>query len=392
MNRSHFDQIIDNYAARFVELNIGDNNEVYKWEIAAEFRPMMNVALTADDTDFPAKLAAVVLLTKQTIDNGAELAFHALADYARNEPQAVRDALRRLLTPDGGDLEARTQRFTGFLNFCEFMRAKYYPDSWRYRAGMERNAGYEIKRLLLYDDNKGFALGENLRAPDPYVTWKVTEEQGRRSFDWGHYFTTERAAVKDFLKRAGDYEKENSVFLASEGPQPDSFKYYSTQRPIDIGTFPKGGGNDPIRFQNYDKRLPVEGGAFLAWGELEYGKQLTDDELFCYELRPSRDNPDVWRRMDALAQVVGPWEDMRQLPEGRRLTEWSAEADAYVPTAKATVEKLMECTENIRVRRALLTGDRQPSIRDQLKAAQREALEHQGPEAPKKKAPDRGER
>ena len=23
---------------------------------------------------------------------------------------------------------------------------------------MERNAGYEIKRLLLYDDNKGFAL------------------------------------------------------------------------------------------------------------------------------------------------------------------------------------------------------------------------------------------
>lgn len=83
---------------------------------------------------------------------------------------------------------------------------------------MERNAGYEIKRLLLYDDNKGFALGENLRAPDPYVTWKVTEEQGRRSFDWGHYFTTERAAVKDFLKRAGDYEKENSVFLASEGP------------------------------------------------------------------------------------------------------------------------------------------------------------------------------
>lgn len=137
---------------------------------------------------------------------------------------------------------------------------------------MERNAGYEIKRLLLYDDNTGFALGENLRAPDPYVTWKVTEEQGRRSFDWGHYFTTERAAVKDFLKRAADYEKDNSVSLVSEGPQPDSFKYYSTQRPIDIGTFPKGGGNDPIRFQNYDKRLPVEGGAFLAWGELEYGK------------------------------------------------------------------------------------------------------------------------
>ena len=57
--------------------------------------------------------------------------------------------------------------------------------------------------------------------------------------------------------------KRKLRFPASEGPQPDSFKYYSTQRPIDIGTFPKGGGNDPIRFQNYDKRLPVE--AARSW-------------------------------------------------------------------------------------------------------------------------------
>ena len=173
MNRSHFDQIIDNYAARFVELNIGDNNEVYKWEIAAEFRPMMNVALTADDTDFPAKLAAVVLLTKQTIDNGAELAFHALADYARNEPQAVRDALRRLLTPDGGDLEARTQRFTEFLNFCEFMRAKYYPDSWRYRAGIR----LPMMITGFYD-------------PDHYYMYKASQAQAYADCvefydDWG---------------------------------------------------------------------------------------------------------------------------------------------------------------------------------------------------------------
>mgnify|MGYP004516832413 FL=1 len=173
MNRSHFDQIIDNYAARFVELNTGDNNEVYKWEIAAEFRPMMDAALAADERDFPAKLAAVVLLTKQTIDNGAELAFHALADYARNEPQAVRDALRRLLTPDGGDLEARTQRFTEFLNFCEFMRAKYYPDSWRYRAGIR----LPMMITGFYD-------------PDHYYMYKASQAQAYADCvefydDWG---------------------------------------------------------------------------------------------------------------------------------------------------------------------------------------------------------------
>ena len=96
---------------------------------------------------------------------------------------------------------------------------------------MERNAGYEIKRLLLYDDNKGFALGENLRAPDPYVTWKVTEEQGRRSFDWGHYFTTERAAVKDFLKRAGDYEKENSIFHREQVKRKNDFIFRKQEAP-----------------------------------------------------------------------------------------------------------------------------------------------------------------
>lgn len=176
MNRSHFDQIIDNYAARFVELNTGDNNEVYKWEIAAEFRPMMDAALAADDTDFPAKLAAVVLLTKQTIDNGAELAFHALADYARRELQAareVRDALHRLLTPDGGDLEARTQRFAEFLNFCEFMRAKYYPDSWRYRAGIR----LPMMITGFYD-------------PDHYYMYKASQAQAYADCvefydDWG---------------------------------------------------------------------------------------------------------------------------------------------------------------------------------------------------------------
>ena len=173
MNRVHFDQIIDNYATRFVELNTGDNNEVYKWEIAAKFRPMMDAALAADDTDFPAKLAAVVLLTKQTIDNGAELAFHALADHARSVPQAVRDALRRLLTPDSGDLEARTQCFTEFLNFCESTRAKYYPDSWRYRASIR----LPMMITGFYD-------------PDHYYMYKASQAQAYADCvefydDWG---------------------------------------------------------------------------------------------------------------------------------------------------------------------------------------------------------------
>lgn len=173
MNRSHFDQIIDNYAARFAELNTGDNNEVYKWEIAAEFRPMMDAALAADDRDFPAKLTAAVLLTKQTIDNKNQLAFYALTDYAQSEPQAVREALCQLLTPDGGDPESRTQQFSEFLNFCESMRVKYYPDSWRYRASMR----LPMMITGFYD-------------PDHYYMYKASQAQAYADCvefydDWG---------------------------------------------------------------------------------------------------------------------------------------------------------------------------------------------------------------
>lgn len=65
------------------------------------------------------------------------------------------------------------------------------------------------------------------------------------------------------------------------------YKYYSTQRPVDIGTFPKPAGNAPDEIVNYDKRVSVEGGAFLAWGHLTYTKPLTEKQAADYELRPA---------------------------------------------------------------------------------------------------------
>lgn len=118
MNRANLEQIFGRYVKRFPELNTGGHDEVYKWEIAAQFRPMIDRALAADDTSFPKRLVDVVQLTKQTIDNRYELSFYALSDYAKREPTAVRQALRDLLEPDGGDLQVRNHRFTGFLIFA----------------------------------------------------------------------------------------------------------------------------------------------------------------------------------------------------------------------------------------------------------------------------------
>ena len=69
--------------------------------------------------------------------------------------------------------------------------------------------------------------------------------------------------------------------------QNGRYRYYSTQRPVDLGTFPKPADNKPVEIHNYDSRIPVENGTMLAWGYLEYAKPLTEKEARDYELKPA---------------------------------------------------------------------------------------------------------
>ena len=43
---------------------------------------------------------------------------------------------------------------------------------------MEINANYVIRRTILFDNKCGFVLGENPKAPNPYVTWQFNEQDG----------------------------------------------------------------------------------------------------------------------------------------------------------------------------------------------------------------------
>ena len=57
------------------------------------------------------------------------------------------------------------------------------------------------------------------------------------------------------------------------------YKYYSTLRPVSIGTQPKEGFMD---FINYDERTEVDGK--MVWAELYYERTLTQKELEEYDL------------------------------------------------------------------------------------------------------------
>ncbi|MDU5423488.1 MAG: hypothetical protein E6123_01350 [Clostridiales bacterium] len=252
--------------------------------------------------------------------------------------------------------------------------------------------GYTITRAGMFEDDRGFALGENHRAPEPFSTWQFVEVDGQREYSHGLRFGTEQEALKSLDARLESYGREHGVEEIVEGPRPDVYKYYSTQRPVDIGTFPKNHSNRPQEVCNYDGRIPVEGGAFLAWGELTYGKPLTETEVSDYELRPSSKNPDIWRRMDEQAQTVGQWEDDRDTPDTKRLTWYYPDFGSYVAKDFVTPEKLAACFNGIVAQRAARAHKRQPPIAEQLKEAGRLAQESRGTPAPKKDAPDHGDR
>ncbi len=65
------------------------------------------------------------------------------------------------------------------------------------------------------------------------------------------------------------------------------YRYYSTQRPVDIGTYPNPSGNKPINIENFDSRILTDNGNLLAWGYLEYAKPLTEEQYRNYELKPA---------------------------------------------------------------------------------------------------------
>lgn len=233
---------------------------------------------------------------------------------------------------------------------------------------MAKNAGYEIRQSTLFENGRGFALGHSPTAPDPFVTWQFTEENGKRDYYWGHYFGDRDKAVMDFNNRVFDYERRYRVERV-ETKGPDFYKYYSTQRPVDTATYPRPKDNLPVGILNYGERRPVENGSFRAWGELLYLAPLTEKEISDFELRASPENIDVRRRMDEQAQTVGKWEDAKRIPDAKRLTWYYSDFGSYVPKEFVTPEQLAACCRGIERQEAARAHKAQkakPSIAAQL--------------------------
>lgn len=250
----------------------------------------------------------------------------------------------------------------------------------------EKVQGYTIQRSILFENNRGFALGENPNAPQPFVTWMFTEnENGKRDYYWGHYTKSDAAALRDYEDRAATLEKDYG--LSEKGV----YKYYSTQRPVDLGTFPKT-ENGPKRIVNFDAREQVETGHYQAWGYLIYHEPLTKKQIADYELQAAPGNPDVKARMAELAQVIGAWEEKIEAPDGLRFTTWSPQSKAFFKKGYIMPEAMEDRYRTVLERQVAHDQRKKPPIVDQIKEAAKQATCENKPPKQKKDAPDKGDR
>lgn len=61
-------------------------------------------------------------------------------------------------------------------------------------------------------------------------------------------------------------------------------RYYSTQRPVGPGTYPRQGGTETVT--NFNGEIFCEEIGREAWGYIEYREPITPEQAKAYELTP----------------------------------------------------------------------------------------------------------
>jgi hypothetical protein len=79
--------------------------------------------------------------------------------------------------------------------------------------------GYIINRVVLFSDDRGFALAHNPAEPSPFVTWQFTNDNGRPDYYWGRYVNSEVRALADYVSRTVNYKESH---LVTEKPLPQA--------------------------------------------------------------------------------------------------------------------------------------------------------------------------
>ncbi len=127
MNRKNLLVIFKKYIERFETINNTEHDENYKWEIAEKFQEF-----DIDSPDFAEMLNQMWKISGNLIDSSQQLPFYALVDYARNEPETVREMFKKLFSDEHMDVSTKQAAIEDFIEKSEELRLKYRPYSHLY--------------------------------------------------------------------------------------------------------------------------------------------------------------------------------------------------------------------------------------------------------------------
>ncbi|WP_277935538.1 defense against restriction DarA-related protein [Parablautia muri] len=152
--------------------------------------------------------------------------------------------------------------------------------------------GYEIQRTILFETGYGFALGCERGTLEKFAVWNFTETACGRDCYWKSCHENRDAAEENFQKRAGRWRMMYGMQEKTKDSTAVFYRYYATERPVDIATFPQPEENSPVMLVNYNegRRRLVAGGRLCAWSEILYPHPLTKEQMEDYELKPAPDN------------------------------------------------------------------------------------------------------
>ena len=134
MNKTHLHHILNQYIARYDELNNEYNNEGYKWDAEECFKKNWNI----DAVDFKTMFKDAFKEMSNLIDNATVQpvgGITMLLNYPDEIP-FVRECFRELFSEDGGNLDTRQTRITNFMEKINSHIEKYAKGSWKYPQKM----------------------------------------------------------------------------------------------------------------------------------------------------------------------------------------------------------------------------------------------------------------
>ncbi len=145
MNKDNLFEIFSRYIDKFDHINNANCDENYKWLVCKKFKACMDDALSKDGEAFVTALSKARAVTENIIDSYTQ-PFAGLIEFAKHEPQTVKEMFLSLYANDGGDIHVQEALIEKFFNKSNELLDKYSPNSFRFKQNSHSVSAY----LFLY--------------------------------------------------------------------------------------------------------------------------------------------------------------------------------------------------------------------------------------------------